>query len=48
MTYISQLQLGASVMFPQSWSPCSLRPKFKRRRLSQIPTPRVDIWFPPV
>ena len=34
-------------MFPQSWSLCGLRPKFKRRRLSQIPTPRVDIWFPP-
>ena len=34
-------------MFLQSWSLCNLRPKFKRRRLSQIPTPRVDIWFPP-
>ena len=34
-------------MFPQSLSPCSLRPKFKRRRLSQIPTPRVNPWPTP-
>ena len=35
-------------MFPQSLSLCSLRPKFKRRRLSHIPTPRVDIGSPRV
>ena len=34
-------------MFPQSWSQCSFRPKFKRRRLSQIPTPRVNLWPSP-
>ena len=33
-------------MFPQSLSPCSLRPKFKRRRLSQIPTPGSTLACP--